>query len=77
MMIFLNSLLVNDEFFKETVDDLTAKMKAYNVKRKAEEIRNKNMNDIHQKKLDDLSMINTQASVNLQNELVKGIIFQK
>ena len=52
-------------------------MKAYNVKRKAEEIRNKNMNDIHQKKLDDLSMINTQASVNLQNELVKGIIFQK
>ena len=47
------------------------------LKRKAEEIRNKNMNDIHQKKLDDLSMINTQASVNLQNELVKGIIFQK
>ena len=72
-----NALLVNDDFFKETVEDLTAKMKAYNIKRKAEEIRNKNMNEVHQKKLDDLSMINTQVNVNLQNELIKGIIFQK
>ena len=72
-----NALLVNDDFFKETVEDLTEKMKAYNIRKKAENVSNKNTNDIHQKKLDDLGNIHTQANVNLQNELIKGIIFQK
>ena len=52
-------------------------MKAYNIRKKAENVSNKNTNDIHQKKLDDLGNIHTQANVNLQNELIKGIIFQK
>jgi COP9 signalosome complex subunit 5 len=72
-----NALLVNDDFYKETIEDLTAKMKAYNVRKKAEDVCNKNLNEIHQKKLDDLSNIHTQANVNLQNELIKGIIFRK
>ena len=69
--------MVNEDFFIESVDDVRAKMKAYNIKNKASEIRNKSMNEIHQKKINDLATLNTQANVNLQNELIKGIIFQK
>ena len=71
-----NALLVNDEFFKETVEDLAAKMGVYNVKQKSSEITNDTVNNIHQKKLNDVIQANTQASVNLQNELVKGVLFQ-
>lgn len=71
-----NALLVNDEFYKESVDDLAAKMKVYNLKSKAIEAKDPKTNEIHQKKLDDIAMINTQANVNLQNELLKGLIFQ-
>ena len=71
-----NALLVNDDFFKETVDDMKAKMKAYDVKKKSAEVKSDAMNEIHQKKLNDIALLNTQANVNLQNELVKGIAFQ-
>ena len=72
-----NALLVNEEFFKESVDDVRAKMNAYNIKKKANEVKNKAMNEIHQKKINDLATLSTQANANLQNELIKGIIFQK
>ena len=72
-----NALLVNEEFFKESVDDVRAKMNAYNIKKKANEVKNKAMNEIHQKKINDLATLSTQANTNLQNELIKGIIFQK
>ena len=72
-----NALLVNEEFFKESVDDVRAKMASYNIKKKANEIKTKAMNEIHQKKINDLATLSTQANTNLQNELIKGIIFQK
>jgi len=72
-----NALLVNEDFFKESVDDVRAKMNAYNIKKKANEVKNKAMNEIHQKKINDLATLSTQANANLQNELIKGIIFQK
>ena len=71
-----NALLVNEDFFKETVEDMKAKMKAYDVKKKAGEVKSEAMNEIHQKKLNDIVLTNTQANINLQNELVKGIAFQ-
>ena len=72
-----NALLVNEDFYKEKVDDVSSKLNAYNVKEKAEQLNDKGKNEIHQKKLEDMANLNNQAVVNYQNELVKGIIFKK
>ena len=71
-----NALLVNEDFYQEKVEDVSAKLQNYNVKEKAERINNEKQNEIHQKKLDDVANLNNQAVVNYQNELVKGLIFK-
>ena len=72
-----NALLVNEDFYKEKVEDISCKLRAYNVKEKAQQLNNDNKNDVHQKKLEDMANLNNQVVVNYQNELVKGIIFKK
>ena len=72
-----NALLVNEDFYKEKVEDVSCKLKAYNVKEKAQQLNNEKKNDVHQKKLEDMANLNNQLVVNYQNELVKGIIFKK
>ena len=71
-----NAILVNEDFYQEKVEDVSAKLQNYNVKEKAEQINNEKQNDIHQKKLEDVANLNNQAIVNYQNELVKGLIFK-
>ena len=74
--LYANALLTNDEFFRENIDDLQSKMKAYNIKKKAEEVNDKVTNEIHQKKINDVIQINSQVNASLQNEIIKGIIFK-
>ena len=71
-----NALLVNEDFYQEKVEDVSAKLQNYNIREKASQINNEKKNDIHQKKLDDVANLNNQAIVNYQNELVKGLIFK-
>jgi hypothetical protein len=71
-----NALLVNEDFYQEKVEDVSAKLSTYNVKDKAQQINDDKKNDIHQKKLEDVANLNNQVVVNYQNELVKGIIFK-
>lgn len=71
-----NALLVNDEFYKEKLNDVKSNLEAYNLEKKSRELKNKNHIEIHQKKIDDISNLNTLMTVNYQNELVKGLIFK-
>ena len=71
-----NAMLINDDFFKEIVTDMTAKMKVYNIKNKSRDVDSDAKNDIHQKRLNDIATLNSQANINLQNELLKGMAFQ-
>ena len=71
-----NALLVNEDFYQEKVEDVSAKLQNYNIREKANQINNEKKNDIHQKKLDDVANLNNQTIVNYQNELVKGLIFK-
>ena len=70
------SLLINEDFYQEKVEDVSAKLQNYNIREKSSQISNEKKNDIHQKKLDDVANLNNQAVVNYQNELVKGLIFK-
>ena len=72
-----NALLVNEDFYQEKVDDVSAKLDMYKMKNNANRIDNEKKNEVHQKKLDDIANLNNQAVVNYQNELIKGIIFKK
>ena len=71
-----NALLVNEDFYQEKVEDVSAKLANYDVKAKANAIKNEKANEVHQKKLDDIANLNNQAIVNYQNELIKGMIFK-
>ena len=71
-----NACLLNHEYFKETVDDMTAKMKVYNIQKKAKEIDTEAKNELHQKRLNDIAILNSQVNINIQNELIKGMAFQ-
>jgi COP9 signalosome complex subunit 5 len=71
-----NACLLNHEYFKETVDDMTAKMKVYNIQKKAKEIDTEVKNELHQKRLNDVAGLNSQVNINIQNELIKGMAFQ-
>ena len=70
------SLLINEDFYQEKVEDVSAKLQNYNIREKSSQISNEKKNDIHQKKLDDVANLNNQTIVNYQNELVKGLIFK-
>ena len=70
------SLLINEDFYQEKVEDVSAKLQNYNIREKSSQISNEKKNDIHQKKLDDVANLNNQEVVNYQNELVKGLIFK-
>jgi hypothetical protein len=41
----------------------------------AQDIKTPEQNEVHQRKLDDIAKLSTQANVNLQNELLKSLIF--
>ena len=71
-----NALLVNEDFYQEKVEDVSAKLANYDVKSKANAIKSEKANEVHQKKLDDIANLNNQAIVNYQNELIKGMIFK-
>jgi COP9 signalosome complex subunit 5 len=70
------SLLINEDFYQEKVEDVSAKLQNYNIREKSSQISNEKKNDIHQKKLDDVANLINQEVVNYQNELVKGLIFK-
>jgi len=70
-----NILLLNSPYTFQTVEDMSFKIKNYSLKKNASYIKSKDQSDMHQIKLDEISKVNTQSSVNLQNELVKVIIF--
>ena len=74
--LFSNALLVNEDYYQEKVEDVSAKLSIYDVREKSGQLNDEKKNDIHQKKLEDIANLNNQVVVNYQNELVKGLIFK-
>lgn len=70
-----NTLLTNNDYYTNQVEDMSAKIKTFNLGKSAQNIRSQEQNDLHQRKLDDIAKLNTQTNVNIQNELLKTIIF--
>jgi hypothetical protein len=70
-----NILLTNNTYYNKQIADMSAKIKNFNLAKSAYNIKNEDQNLIHQRKLDDIAKVNTQANVNIQNELLKTIIF--
>jgi hypothetical protein len=72
-----NILLTNNYYYNRQIEDLTAKVKNYQLNTNSKNCKNDQQNELQQKKLNFISKVNTQVSVGLQNELVKTIIFNK
>jgi hypothetical protein len=70
-----NILLTNNYYYNRQIEDLTAKVKNYQLNTNAKNCKNEQQNEMHQKKLNFIAKVNTQVSVGLQNELVKTILF--
>ena len=64
-----NALLVNEDFYQEKIEDVSAKLHNYNINEKAGQINNDKKNEIHQKKLEDVTNLNNQAVVNIKMSL--------
>lgn len=70
-----NKLLTNEDFYGSQVEDMSQKVKNFAINKSAQNLKTKDQNELHQKKLDIIANLNTQTNVNLQNELMKTIIF--
>lgn len=70
-----NILLTNDHYHSELLQDLTAKVKNYQLKTNSKNAKEGQF-EIQQKKLNYISKVNTQISLGLQNEIVKSLIFK-
>ena len=71
----VNTILTNDEYFTSQVEDMSAKIKSFNLSKSGQLVKNQDNNKNYQRKLDDIAKLNTQTNLNLQNELLKTIIF--
>ncbi len=71
-----NILLTNDHYHSELLQDLTAKIKNYQLQTNGKNSKQQGQNEIQQKKLNYISKVNTQISLGLQNEVVKSLLFK-
>lgn len=70
-----NVIQNNEEYSYSQVDDMSNKIGGYELKKKSNSINNRDQVEIHQRKLDDILKLNTENTVNVQNELIKAIVF--
>lgn len=70
-----NVVQLNDTYTKSLVEDMSTKIGGFELKKKSSNITNSDQVETHQRKLNELASVNTQTTVNVQNELMKGIIF--
>jgi COP9 signalosome complex subunit 5 len=70
-----NVVELNNEYTKSLIDDMANKIGGYELKKKSNNPLNQEQLEIHQRKLDEIVGINTNSSVNVQNELIKALIF--
>jgi COP9 signalosome complex subunit 5 len=70
-----NVVELNNEYTKSLIDDMANKIGGYELKKKSNNQLNQEQLEIHQRKLDEIVGINTNSSVNVQNELIKALIF--
>lgn len=70
-----NVLQLNNNYTKSLVEDMASKIGGFELKKKSSNLTNFEQVDNHQKKLNELSSVNTQVSINIQNELIKSIVF--
>ena len=70
-----NILELNSEYTKSLVDDMANKIGGFELKKKNSHYGNQEQQEIQQRKLDEITSINTQTSVNIQNELIKALVF--
>ncbi len=57
----------------QQIDDMTKKINHFNMNRIS--VKNDKLNESHQRKIDNISELNTQANINMQNEKLKSFIF--
>jgi len=70
-----NTLMINEDYANKQIADMSEKIKGYNLYKNAVNIKTHDQNEIQQRKIDDIAKLNSQSNVNLQNELIKTIIF--
>lgn len=71
-----NVVELNNEYTKSLVEDMATKIGGFELKKKVF-VKNEQQLDIKKRKLDEIISINSQFTVNLQNELIKSIIFSE
>lgn len=70
-----NIVELNNDFTKSLIEDMSNKIGGFELKKKNMNSNNQDQLEIHQRKLNEILSINTQTSVNIQNELIKALIF--
>jgi hypothetical protein len=70
-----NILLTNDIYHSELLQDLTAKVKNYQLYNNSKNSK-EGQNEVQQKKLNYIAKVNSQITLGLQNEVVKSLIFK-
>jgi uncharacterized protein (DUF2249 family) len=72
-----NILLINDHYHSELIQDLTSKVKNYQLQSSTKKTKQEEeQNQIQQKKINYISKVNTQITLGLQNEVVKSLLFK-
>ncbi len=81
-----NAILVNENYYIQQIDDMSKKISHFNVRyifimshvfrKNLHSSENKDINEAHQRKVDEIKELNVQASLNMQNEIMKNIIFK-
>lgn len=70
-----NVVQLNNSYTKSLIEDMSSKIGGFELKKKSSTLNSYEQVENHQKKLNELSYINTQISINVQNELIKSIVF--
>ena len=72
-----NVVELNNEYMKSLIEDMSIKIGGFDLKKRHQFQGNQEQLEIHQRKLDEVVSINTQNSVNIQNEIIKSLIFDE
>lgn len=70
-----NTSKLNNKYSKSLIEDMSTKIGGFELNKKSSNIISINQLENQQRKLNEIANINTQISVNMQNELIKSILF--
>lgn len=71
-----NVVHLNSSYSKSLIEDMSAKIQGFDMKKRSSQISIEQI-DNNQKKMNELVSINNQVAINVQNEIIKNIVFSK